>query len=338
MNSLCASAGTLGRMAPTVAMPTWLARTRVLIVAGKGGVGTSTVAASLAVLASGAGADVLLVAVDGKPGLGPLLGGKPLGESEQVLRGAPKGSGGRIRGRTIEPKQAFGDYLAMKGVGGILRKAASAASLDMIAASTPGLEHLLVLGKIKELDRDKAADLIIVDVPPAGHAAPFLRSASALQKVVANGPVREQADEVSAMLADHARAQCLMVTLAEETPVNEVIELAYDLEEDLGLALAPLVVNACWPERAGLAMSATAAAKSQKVKLSAADRDALDAAAVFGRARLAGQHEQLARLDELLPLPRLHLPRLPTARLQPADLVTLAAALGAEPLLPGSVS
>jgi arsenite/tail-anchored protein-transporting ATPase len=338
MNSLCASAGTLGRMAPTLAMPSWLARTRVLIVAGKGGVGTTTVAASLAVLAAEAGADVLLVAVDGKPGLGPLLGGTALVEREQMLRHASAGSTGRVRGRTIEPKQAFGDYLALKGVGGILRKAASAASLDMIAASTPGLEHLLVLGKIKELDREKAADLIIVDVPPAGHAAPFLRSASALQKVVASGPVRDQADEVSAMLADHGRAQCLMVTLAEETPVNEVIELAYDLEEDLGLALAPLVVNACWPERKGLAMSATAAAKSQKVKLSAADRDALDHAAAFGRARLSGQHEQLARLDELLPLPRLHVPRLPTARLHSADLETLAAALAVEPMLPGGVS
>jgi arsenite-transporting ATPase len=40
----------------------------------------------------------------------------------------------------------------------MLRRAASAASLPMIAAATPGLEHLLVLGKIKELERERAAD------------------------------------------------------------------------------------------------------------------------------------------------------------------------------------
>ena len=123
-------------------------------------------------------------------------------------------------------KQAFGDYLELKGFGGLLRRAAKAASFDLIAGSTPGMEHLLVLGKIKELDRERAADLIIVDAPPAGHAAPFLRSASALQAAAASGPVRDQADEVSALLADHHRCQCLLVTLPEETPVNEVIELA----------------------------------------------------------------------------------------------------------------
>ncbi|MEZ5250488.1 MAG: hypothetical protein R2713_15130 [Ilumatobacteraceae bacterium] len=120
-----------------------------------------------------------------------------------------RASGGRVRGRTIPPEQAFGDYLDLKGIGAVLRKAASAASLDMVAASTPGLEHLLVLGKVKELERTRAADLLIVDAPPAGHAAPFLRSASALQEVISSGPVRDQADEVAAMLADaRGRRRC----------------------------------------------------------------------------------------------------------------------------------
>ena len=316
-------------------MPAWLARTRVLVVVGKGGVGTSTVAASLAVLASQGGADVLLISVDGKPGLGPLLGGTPLVPEEQPLRPLDPTTG-RIRGRTITPKQAFGDYLELKGFGGLLRRAASAASFDVIAGSTPGMEHLLVLGKIKELDREKAADLIIVDAPPAGHAAPFLRSASALQAEVKSGPVRDQADEVSALLADHARSQCLMVTLPEETPVNEVIELALDLEVELGLALAPLVVNACWPDTPGLSMTAAAAAKSQGVKLPVASRAALDDAIRFGRVRRDQQRTQFARLDAELALPRVHLPRLPVARLFPAHIDVLATALAVEPIGPAS--
>ncbi|MEQ1702473.1 MAG: ArsA-related P-loop ATPase, partial [Ilumatobacteraceae bacterium] len=268
-------------------MEPWTTASRVVVVAGKGGVGSSTVAAALGVLAAGEGLDVLLVSVDGKPGLGPLLGGAPLTANEQVLHRGP--SGGRLRVRSITPQQAFADYLDLKGFGSILRRAASAASLDMVAASTPGMEHLLVLGKVKELDRTKAAELIIVDAPPAGHAAPFLRSAKALQEVVANGPVRQQADEVAAMLADPARTQALLVTLPEETPVNELIELAYDLEDGLGLALAPLVVNACWPDRPALGRTPTAAAKSSGTSLSVADRAALKATSSFGAARLAVQ-------------------------------------------------
>ena len=312
--------------------PTWLGAARVLVVAGKGGVGSSTVAASAALLAARAGADVLLVAVDGKPGLGPLLGGPPLTPNDQVLRAVP--GAGRVRGRTVPPEQAFGDYLELKGVGGLVRRAASAASLDMVAGSTPGLEHLLVLGKIKELERTKAADLIVVEAPPAGHAAPFIRSARALQQVVSSGPVRDQADEVAAMLADSTRAQALLVTLAEETPVNEVIELAYEVEEDLGLALAPLVVNACWPDRAALALTPAAAAKRSDRSLSAGDRAALTESSRFGSARRAVQREQLSRLDTDLPLPRITLPRLATPRLTPAHLDQLAEALALSPVVP----
>ncbi|MCU1360824.1 MAG: hypothetical protein JWN99_2113, partial [Ilumatobacteraceae bacterium] len=295
----------------------------------KGGVGSSSVAAALSLLAARHGLDVLLVSVDGKPGLGPLLGGSALSPKDQVLCRLP--SGGRVRGRTVPAQQAFGDYLDLRGVGGLLRRAAQAASLDVVAASTPGLEHLLVLGKIKELEKTRAAELIVVDAPPAGHAAPFLRSASAIRDLVPSGPLRQQADEVSQMFADHARTQSMIVTLPEETPVNEAIELAFDLEESLGLSLAPLVVNACWPQRPGLAVPVTTAARDAGVKLSAAQRTALVASSRFGAARLAVQDEQLARLDERLPLPRLELPRLMSTRLGNADIQLLADALGRPP-------
>jgi len=312
---------------------TWVTDAHVVVVAGKGGVGSSTVAAALAVVAARAGADVLVISVDGRPGLGPLLGGKPLDRNDQVLRtvrGA-HGINGRIRGRTVPPQQAFADYLELKGISTVIRKAASAASLDSIAAATPGLEHLLVLGKIKELERERAADLIVVDAPPAGHAASFLRSAAALQEVVANGPVRVQADEVAAMLADRHRCQGLLVTLPEETPVNEVVDLAYDLEDRLGLALAPLVVNGCWPDRPGLDVTPTTAARQQGVKLSAAARVALEASTTYGRNRQQGQRHQLARLAEMLPLPRITLPRFPTARFANTELELMADALTIAP-------
>jgi anion-transporting ArsA/GET3 family ATPase len=305
--------------------PTWVTDATVLVVAGKGGVGSTTVGAAVALLAARAGADVLLISVDGRAGVGSLLGGPPLDSEDRLLRRV--GAKGRIRGRTIPPQQAFADYLELKGINGVLRKAASAAQLDSIAAATPGLEHLLVLGKVKELERARAADLIVVDAPPAGHAASFLHSASALQQVVSSGPVRVQADEVAAMLADRTRCQGLLVTLPEETPVNETVELAYDLEETLGLDLAPLIVNGCWTDRPGLVLSVSASAKAQSVKLSSANRAALEVSAEFGRMRLDGQRRQLARLDELLPLPRIILPRLPTAHLGAAELEILADAL-----------
>ena len=243
----------------------WLTSAHVMIVAGKGGVGSSTVAAAASLAAARDGADVLFISVDGRPGMGPLLGGRLINDREQTFQRFA--GGGKIRGRTIPADQAFGDYMEMRGVGGLLRKAASSASLPMIAAATPGLEHLLVLGKVKELEKQRNADLIVVDAPPAGHAAPFLRSASGLSDVVKSGPVLDQAQEVSEMFTDPARCRALLVGLPEETPITEVIELAADLGDDLGITLLPLLVNACWPDLPGLEKSPAMAARSHKIKL-----------------------------------------------------------------------
>ena len=309
-------------------MTDWLTQSSVVVVAGKGGVGSSTVAAAHALAAAQQGADVLFIAVDGRPGMGELLGGREINDRDHVLQrkvGGP--GGGTIRARSIPAEQAFGDYLELKGVGGLLRRAASAASLPMIAAATPGLEHLLVLGKIKELERDKTADLIIVDAPPAGHAAPFLRSASGLSDVVKSGPVLDQAQEVSEMLADPARCMALLVALPEETPITEMIELANELGDDLGISLLPLVVNACWPDRPGLDKSPAMAARSHKIKLSASAKSSLESSAAFGRSRLAQQREQIERLATARTEPIITLPRLATPRLDAADLELLADAL-----------
>ncbi|MBV1894746.1 MAG: hypothetical protein KUG57_11900 [Ilumatobacteraceae bacterium] len=314
----------------------WLLDTRVAIVAGKGGVGSSTVAAAYALAAAREGANVLFIAVDARPGMGPLLGGRELDHNDRVLRKI-KGAG-QVRGRTIPADQAFGDYLEMKGVSGLLRRASSSASLPMIAAATPGLEHLLVLGKIKELEKDRSADLIIVDAPPAGHAAPFLRSATSISDVVNSGPIREQAVEVDSMLRDAERCMAMIVTLAEETPVTEAIELAGELTIEVGLALLPVVVNACWPDRPGLAKTPAMAARSHKIKLSADAKRALASSATFGRARLERQHLQIERLAAELELPMLMLPRLVTPRLTPHHLGELADAILAPLTDPSEVS
>lgn len=304
----------------------WLNAARVLVVAGKGGVGSSTIAAAAALAAAREGADVLFIAVDGRPGMGPLLGGRELDSSDRILRRVK--NAGQVRGRTIPADQAFGDYLELRGVGGMLRRAASAASLPMIAAATPGLEHLLVLGKIKELERDHAADLIVVDAPPAGHAASFLRSASGLSEVVQSGPVRDQAVEVDEMMRDPKRCHALLVTLAEETPVTEAIELARELDGDIGMTISAIAVNACWPDRPGLAKTPAMAARSHSgITLSAAAKEALASSTDFGRVRLERQREQIQRVQTTIDAPVVILPRLATPRLTLHHVGKLADAL-----------
>ena len=63
----------------------------------------------------------------------------------------------------------------------------------------------------------------------------------------AAGPLQGQAEDVLAMLTDPSRCRVMLVTLAEETPVNEVVETAFALEDKVGVDLGPVVVNGLYP-------------------------------------------------------------------------------------------
>ena len=202
--------------------------------------------------------------------------------------------------------------------------------LDTLATSTPGVADLIVLGKIKQLEQSEAADLIVVDAPASGHAISFLRSASGLQATVDTGPIRTQADEAVAMLTDPARSQVVLVTLPEETPVNELVDTAYQLEDAVGVTLAPLVVNGADHARPDLVPTQAAirrAADAAHISLSAKTIRAVATTARFWTERHAMQAEQMARLAHELPLDQLVLPQLLTPSLGLDDVNVLADAL-----------
>ena len=86
----------------------------------------------------------------------------------------------------------------------------------------------------------------MVDAPAAGHAITFLLSARGLLDAVRVGPIHKQASDVVELLSDPTRCQVMLVTLPEETPVNELIDTAFAIEDRAGVALGPVVVNACF--------------------------------------------------------------------------------------------
>jgi anion-transporting ArsA/GET3 family ATPase len=191
------------------------------------------------------------------------------------------------------------------------------------------MKDILVLGKVKQLERAGVADLIVVDAPAAGHAISFLRSPLGLREGIRVGPIRKQADDVAELLADPARCRVLLVTLAEETPVAEVAETAFALEDAIGVALAPVVVNALVaapPVAAGDGDAALAAAVADG-RVAPDEAAAVRAVDERLRGRHARQRAQVARLAEVLPLHQLPLPVRPRAALGPDDLGALADAL-----------
>ena len=294
----------------------FLGSSRVLIVAGKGGVGKTTVTAALARVASGAGMRTLVVEIEGKSGLAPLFG-RPgslsYAEAELV---APSSTEAGVTARTLTPDDALLDYLIDHGLKRVSKRLVASGALDVVATAVPGLRDILVLGKVKSLEKGAASDLILVDAPAAGHAVTFLTSAKGLLDAFRVGPIRAQAAEVVDLLSDPARCQVMLVTLAEETPVNEMIETAFKIEDRVGVSLAPVVVNGVYPVLEGLDRAEAA-------------EEGLAAASRFRLGRQELQAAQMARLAESLPLPQLRLPYLFSTDLGPAEVGQLAGALAA---------
>lgn len=306
----------------------------VTIVAGKGGVGKTTVSATLAFAASRAGLKTLIVEVEGESGLPALFGtDEPLGYQETVLRYAGEAGPGsaELRARTLTPDDALVEYLEDHGMRRVSRRLTSSGTLDVVATAVPGIKDILVLGKVKQLEalsrarKPDAPDFIVVDAPAAGHAVTFLASSYGLLDAAAVGPIRAQATEVIDLLSDPTRCQVMLVTIPEETPVNEAADTAFHLEDRAGVQLAPIVVNGLWPHL-DLPGQVTA-------HLDPADAGRVEKAAEFRRQRQQLQDDQVKRLGEMLPLPQIRLPFLFSTELGPKDLEVLADSF--EPQLTG---
>ena len=309
----------------------FLTASGVLIVAGKGGVGKTAVTAALAVAASSVGVRTLIVEVEGKGGMPAMFGATGLTYEDAVLIHAAEehadGVHGGVTARTITPDDALLDYLAGHGLQRISNRLVASGALDLVATAVPGIRDILVLGKIKQLEQTGEWDLILLDAPAAGHAITFLRSARGLADAVKVGPINSQANDVLELLCDPTRCRVALVTLPEETPVNEVVETAYSLEDEVGVALGPVLVNAVFPELPGLQTDPEDAAAAAGVTLLDGEADLLRAAAEFRTDRTALQLQQLARMAEELPLPQVRLPYLFTSELGRAELDQLAAAV-----------
>jgi hypothetical protein len=307
------------------------ATSNVVIVAGKGGVGKTTVTAALAVAAARAGQSVLIVEVEGKSGLASMFSAPILGYDDVTLDT-------NIRARFLTPDAALVDYLETHGMKRISKRLVKSGALEVVATAVPGMKDILVLGKVKSIEESRDADLVIVDAPAAGHAITFLLSARGLLDAVRVGPVRKQAQDVVDLISDPKRCQVMLVTLPEETPVSEVIDTAFAIEDRAGVALGPVVINQCFaPLPVGVTADAGAIVRDAEASgrfVSAREAGDLAHAGAFRAERHELQHEQIERLRIALPLPQIELPFVfaPDITRAQVDLLAEALARGIEAL------
>lgn len=301
----------------------FFSRSTVLFVAGKGGVGKSTVTAVVALAAARSGLRVLAVELEGRSELPRALGlDGELDWEERVAVALP--AGGSVTARRIRPDDALVEWLRGHALGAVVRRLRSSGALEVVSFAIPGIREVLVLGKLKAVERDGGFDLIVVDAPATGHAITLLTSPAGLASAARSGPVKRQAEEVAELLADPKRCRVLLVTLPRELAVDETIEAAYEVEDRAGVTLSDVVVNQYrTPEPAlGAPLSAHDAGA-----LGAIVATAVESARRFESARERSAAAEVERLAASLPLRLLALSPLDASRLGPAEADELAGQL-----------
>ena len=268
-----------------------------MVVTGKGGVGKTTVAAALGLVAARRGLRTIVAEVQRRDDVSRALrhdagsapGTRAGDEGIQEEELAPG-----LHHVSIDPELAMELYLTDQLPSALADVIASSRTFSYLAAATPGMRELLTVGKVWERAQEDRRtpgatpyDLVVLDAPATGHGVAVLSAPRTFAQVARVGRIARQGRTIDAMVSDPARTGVVAVALPEEMPVNETLALQDALRDEVGLEVGLVIANGMLPRRfsAADARALDTAADSAEVR-----------AARHAHARAAAQRAQLERL------------------------------------------
>jgi len=227
-------------------------KTRLHFIAGKGGVGRTTLSAALAqALSHGAlpaRPRVLVVEMDEATtravGEHPALAAT-LGRGE-ALPPEPVRISEHLDAARLCSMTGHETFLRGHLPGGALIAAAlRSKAVRRFLESGPSFHELGQIAHLAHLAHRGHYAHIVVDLPATGHALGLARLPESMRRIISAGPVARALEKCTAALRDPHRATTWVVTLPELLPVSETLELVDALQRE-GLSQPRVLVNR-WP-------------------------------------------------------------------------------------------
>jgi anion-transporting ArsA/GET3 family ATPase len=269
---------------------------RLVVLTGKGGTGKSTLSAALALAASRRGKRVLVCEVTARERVSELFGRSASGpEIRQLLP--------NLYSVHIRPAEAMREYgLMILRYETLYNLVFENKVVRYFLTAAPSLAEIVLLGKVwwhaaREMERGRPRwDLVILDAPATGHGLTLLTVPDVFLSIVSEGPLARDMRDMQALLKDPARCRTCIVTLPEEMPANEAIELHRALDQH-GLPQGAVFLNGVFEPRFS-PQERTQVARGGPLLAAAADAVESHEA----RADLSVQYEQLLRRELQIPL------------------------------------
>ncbi|MBW7857578.1 MAG: hypothetical protein H3C43_04625 [Leptonema sp. (in: Bacteria)] len=216
----------------------------VVFLLGKGGVGRSTAAATLGLYyATGRNEKVLLVQWSIQDSISPFFDQPQCGHKHQQL--LPN-----LSVMNYNADEAMKEYFVEHLNMGIFYKfILENQQVKKLIHAAPGLEELFFLGRLfwlvelAEKERGYKFDRIIIDSPATGHGSALFGVAATISKFKLSGPLVSETARVARLLEDQTKVGTAIVTLPEELPVEETLEMIPKITNDMGRPPLMILLN-----------------------------------------------------------------------------------------------
>ena len=227
----------------------------LILVTGKGGVGKSTCAAGIALGLAQQGKKTLLVDLAARPSIRDMFS-VPTTAREPI---APITSTPTFYALHIKMEDAIRDYFSESlPVGRLVDIATNNSVRDRLWKAAPSFNEVVVWSAVLHYVRGTHPrakmqfDHVVVDMPASGHAVTMLGVPQGITKIARLGNIAERARELVELFTNSSRTAMVVVTLRDELPVNETIQLRERLDAEVGVKVTHVVLNQVferpWPE------------------------------------------------------------------------------------------